>query len=279
MDSTLASNSSFGHLAHRVAVSTHIEASELGEAEGLLLIASLRIFLPHALSINNVFPSSVVQGFLKIFSASGVCGLYAMTDDDCSSREQQPVSPLSPFQLTRLFIGEKRNRYTDSPRSRSRAKSMRSVSAVWIALVLVVAILAATTDAFVAPKNIFSGSTIHGAPPSSFAAQSRSASAQPRLVLLSAGFFGGGGGGGGGNNKKNDQERVPGGEKISKERRAQLGINADEDEYDLYFALDQNTDPVITKVIAGSFILVMIALLVYAVVIPSLTVYDEGICR
>lgn len=44
------------------------------------------------------------------------------------------------------------------------------------------------------------------------------------------------------------------------------------------FALEQNTDPVITKVIAGSFILVMIALLVFGVVIPSLTEYDEGIC-
>lgn len=44
------------------------------------------------------------------------------------------------------------------------------------------------------------------------------------------------------------------------------------------FALEQNTDPVITKVVAGSFILVMIALLVYGVVIPSLAEYDEGIC-
>ena len=44
------------------------------------------------------------------------------------------------------------------------------------------------------------------------------------------------------------------------------------------FALEQNTDPVITKIIAGSFILAMIALLVYGVVIPSLTEYDEGIC-
>ena len=44
------------------------------------------------------------------------------------------------------------------------------------------------------------------------------------------------------------------------------------------FALEQNTDPVITKVIAGSFILAMIVLLVYGVVIPSLTEYDEGIC-
>ena len=148
---------------------------------------------------------------------------------------------------------------------------MRSV-AVWVALL--VAILAATTNGFVAPKNMV-GSTMHGAPPFSPAAQSRPASTQPSLVVLSAGFFGGGGG----NNKKNNEKRAPGGEKISQERRKQLGINADEDEYDLYYALDQNTDPIITKVIAGSFILVMIALLVYGVVIPSLTVYDEGVCR
>ncbi len=40
--------------------------------------------------------------------------------------------------------------------------------------------------------------------------------------------------------------------KISQKRRKQLGINDDEDEYDLYFALD--------------------------IVIPSLTDYGDGVC-
>jgi len=66
--------------------------------------------------------------------------------------------------------------------------------------------------------------------------------------------------------------------KISQKRRQQLGINDDEDEYDLYFALDQNTDPFITKLIAGSLILVLVGLLVAGVVVPSLTDYGEGVC-
>mmetsp|Transcript_30182 Transcript_30182/g.44883 ORF Transcript_30182/g.44883 Transcript_30182/m.44883 type:complete len:140 (-) Transcript_30182:461-880(-) len=69
-----------------------------------------------------------------------------------------------------------------------------------------------------------------------------------------------------------------GGEKLSKERRKKLGVNDDEDEYDLEFALENNTDPLITKIIAGSFILVLIALLVAGVVIPSITDYGEGVC-
>mmetsp|Transcript_37001 Transcript_37001/g.42206 ORF Transcript_37001/g.42206 Transcript_37001/m.42206 type:complete len:156 (-) Transcript_37001:177-644(-) len=67
--------------------------------------------------------------------------------------------------------------------------------------------------------------------------------------------------------------------KINKERRQQLGIADDEDEYDLEMALDNGTDPFITKVIAGSFIIVMIALLVVGVVIPSITDYSsDGLC-
>ncbi|KAL7509102.1 hypothetical protein ACHAXN_006130, partial [Cyclotella atomus] len=58
----------------------------------------------------------------------------------------------------------------------------------------------------------------------------------------------------------------------------QLGISDDEDEYDLDAALSANTDPGITKIIAGSFILVMIALLVVGLVIPSLTDYGDGVC-
>ena len=68
------------------------------------------------------------------------------------------------------------------------------------------------------------------------------------------------------------------GKLISKKRREQLGISEDEDEYDLGMALDQNTDPLITKVIAGSLILVILGLLVAGVVVPSLTDYGEGVC-
>lgn len=154
---------------------------------------------------------------------------------------------------------------------------MRSLTVLCLALIA--AVLSKSTDAFLVPTGSVGGTKSPTFP--LITQQRRPASAQSNdLVVLSAGFFGGGGGGGNNQNQNSqDQRRAPGGEKISKERRAQLGINADEDEYDLYYALDQNTDPIITKVIAGSFILVMIALLVYAVVIPSLTVYDEGVCR
>ena len=53
---------------------------------------------------------------------------------------------------------------------------------------------------------------------------------------------------------------------IDQKRKNQLGISDDEDEYDLYRALDVNTDKGITKIVAGSFILVMIALLVVGLV-------------
>ena len=52
----------------------------------------------------------------------------------------------------------------------------------------------------------------------------------------------------------------------------------DEDEYDLGVALNNNTDPLITKIIAGSLILVIMSLLVVAIVIPSMTDY-EGACN
>jgi hypothetical protein len=54
--------------------------------------------------------------------------------------------------------------------------------------------------------------------------------------------------------------------KIDQKRRKQLGIADDEEEYDLDKALSANTDAGITKIIAGSFILVMIALLVVGLV-------------
>jgi len=68
------------------------------------------------------------------------------------------------------------------------------------------------------------------------------------------------------------------GSRISNKRRQQLGIPDSEREYDLDVALETNTDPLITKIIAGSFILVVIALLVVGVIIPSTTDFGEGVC-
>jgi len=65
---------------------------------------------------------------------------------------------------------------------------------------------------------------------------------------------------------------------ISEKRKKQLGI-VDEREYDLGVALETNTDPLITKIIAGSFILVVIGLLVAGIVIPSFTDYGDGVCN
>lgn len=63
---------------------------------------------------------------------------------------------------------------------------------------------------------------------------------------------------------------------ITKQR--ELGLPDDADEYDLDVALNNNTDAGITKIIAGSFILVMLALLVVGLVIPSITDYGDGVC-
>jgi hypothetical protein len=66
--------------------------------------------------------------------------------------------------------------------------------------------------------------------------------------------------------------------KITSQRRNQLGIADDEDEYDLDKALENNTDPFISKLVAGSLIVVLLGLLIVGVVIPSLTDYGEGVC-
>ena len=66
--------------------------------------------------------------------------------------------------------------------------------------------------------------------------------------------------------------------KYSKERRNKLGLGDDDDEYDLDVALSQNTDSTITKVIAGSFILTVFALLFVAIIQPALNPV-EGMCN
>jgi hypothetical protein len=67
--------------------------------------------------------------------------------------------------------------------------------------------------------------------------------------------------------------------KLTSERRRKLGIADDEDEYDLDRALGSNTDPFISKLIAGSLIMVLLGLLIVGVVIPSFTDYGEGVCN
>ena len=68
-------------------------------------------------------------------------------------------------------------------------------------------------------------------------------------------------------------------ERFTEQRKKQLGIIDGDDEYDLGMALENNTDPLISKLVAGSFILVMISLLVVGVVIPYTADYGEGVCN
>ena len=67
--------------------------------------------------------------------------------------------------------------------------------------------------------------------------------------------------------------------RISQKRRDELGIGDDEDEYDLDKALETNTDPLITKIVAGSLIVAILALLVVGVIVPVTTDYGEGVCN
>ena len=79
-------------------------------------------------------------------------------------------------------------------------------------------------------------------------------------------------------NDDDDDALLPG-KKMTKGRRKQLGVNDDEEEYDLEMALDNSTDPLITKIIAGSLILSIMALLVVGLVIPATTDYGDGVCN
>ena len=77
--------------------------------------------------------------------------------------------------------------------------------------------------------------------------------------------------------RRDQKSRLPVGG-LSNARRKQLGVEGDEDEYDLDVALDANTDPLITKIIAGSAILAIMILLIVGVVIPSVSDFGEGVC-
>jgi predicted RND superfamily exporter protein len=67
--------------------------------------------------------------------------------------------------------------------------------------------------------------------------------------------------------------------RLSDKRKKELGVADDEDEYDLSQALNANTDPLITKLIAGSLIVVVIGLLVVAVIIPLTSDTGDGLCN
>jgi hypothetical protein len=67
--------------------------------------------------------------------------------------------------------------------------------------------------------------------------------------------------------------------KLSEKRKKELGVADDEDEYDLSQALNANTDPLITKLVAGSLIVVVIGLLVVAVIIPLTSDSGDGLCN
>mmetsp|Transcript_15664 Transcript_15664/g.32221 ORF Transcript_15664/g.32221 Transcript_15664/m.32221 type:complete len:123 (-) Transcript_15664:63-431(-) len=66
---------------------------------------------------------------------------------------------------------------------------------------------------------------------------------------------------------------------INQRRREELGLSDEDDEYDLGVALDTNTDPFITKVLAGSLIVVLLGLLVVGVIIPLTQPPDGGMCN
>ena len=81
------------------------------------------------------------------------------------------------------------------------------------------------------------------------------------------------------NKNSNDDESYIAGKKMTRARRKKLGVNDNEEEYDLEMALDNSTDPLITKIIAGSLILSITALLVAGLIIPLTTDYGEGVCN
>jgi hypothetical protein len=80
------------------------------------------------------------------------------------------------------------------------------------------------------------------------------------------------------NEDKEEKQFIPG-KKMNVARRKKLGVNDDEEEYDLNMALENSTDPFISKLIAGSLIVSIMSLLIYAIVIPATTDYGEGVCN
>jgi hypothetical protein len=162
--------------------------------------------------------------------------------------------------------------------------------AAWMAAILLTtcSMIPTTTLAFV-PTHVTT----------SFARASIASTNQQRLasdnyhhtssIQLNA-FFGGGGGKGKGGpsptkkpttttttTKSNDKSALR--PIITDKRRKQLGIPDGDDEYDLGMALRNNTDDTISKIIAGSLIVAILALLVAGIVIPATTDFGEGVCQ
>ena len=79
--------------------------------------------------------------------------------------------------------------------------------------------------------------------------------------------------------KKKKQDTYLPGKKISVNTRSKWGMNDEDEEYDLEMALDNSTDPFITKVVAGSLIVSIFTLLIVAIIIPATTDYGEGVCQ
>ena len=78
---------------------------------------------------------------------------------------------------------------------------------------------------------------------------------------------------------KTKQDTYLPGKKISVNTRSKWGMNDEDEEYDLEMALDNSTDPFITKVVAGSLIVSIFTLLIVAIIIPATTDYGEGVCQ
>jgi hypothetical protein len=67
---------------------------------------------------------------------------------------------------------------------------------------------------------------------------------------------------------------------IKKDRRDQLGLGAEDDEYDLQMALDNNTDRTIVKIVAAAAFVSIVGGLVVGVLLPLLdgSQASEGFC-
>jgi len=81
------------------------------------------------------------------------------------------------------------------------------------------------------------------------------------------------------NPRGNKQQKQTVGKQIRSDRRKQLGIPDDADEYDLDAALNNNTDDFISKVVAGSFIVAVIVLLVAGIIIPATADLGDEVCK
>ena len=105
----------------------------------------------------------------------------------------------------------------------------------WLLLILIAISQLENTNAFVVRSRSMKSTRPGLSSPST---------SPPQVPLVQLHIFGGGG-------SKNDEPKRPPTNSMTKDRRKKLGIADDEDEYDLEMALDNNTDPFITKVIAG----------------------------